>query len=194
MARLEGAYASFSGVVGAAVLVGVILTFLAYDNARTAWELFHVKEVYKAELVPARISGFDGIYMDRDMEASIGGVVQWIEDNIAEDDDIFFWRNHRFLYGAVGRSPPTGIMLYHEPLMTHNGLDPETEVIMQLNPKWIVLDPRNWEPSYFGTVMRNEAPQLAEWVESNFEVAADLKGFVVLKQSSQKLVNPVSTP
>jgi len=185
----------FQRVYSSAVLVFLVATSLWVVNAqikatdaRTIWG--HYPEVTGQLVEFESMDSMSGVSARPELVHDVQQLATWLESNVPQykqeldGDDLYIFPSAQWMYGALGVESVRGVTIWYHPELTFIGEDPDTGIIADTKPKYVVV------AKYYGNHMRpvdrtaiNFAvmPVLAEFLSNNYRIAADISGFIVLK-------------
>jgi hypothetical protein len=181
----------------AIVLITLLLGafYVKYDRSRSVWTDYAPE--MRGSLV--RFSGFpalEGLYGREEMVRDYEELVTWLGPRIASDkslrdgSEILIFPSGQMLYGILGVESFRGVHLWYHYRLTFTKLDPDTQVIERVRPRYIILERDGLDYKFYGregspTSQFERMPALKSLLQSSYTTAAQLHGFEILERRSR---------
>lgn len=135
-----------------------------------------------------RAPALAGLKAREEIGREIDEVIEFVDTRIPRGAQLFVFPSAQWLYGATGHESVRGALVIPHWGVSYRTPDFDTDAVIAADPQWVVLHRpagAHWRPrvkTYTVDYHLVHMPQLATYLRERFEVAAELKGFTVLRK------------
>lgn len=129
-----------------------------------------------------------GLKAREEIGREIDEVIEFVNTRIPRGAQLFVFPSAQWLYGATGHESVRGALVIPHWGVSYRTPDFDTDAVIAADPHWVVLHRpagAHWRPRVKTYTVEHHLvhmPRLATYLTDRFDVAAELKGFTVLRK------------